>query len=256
MKTILLVSVILGFHCQAIAQPELTGNPDELRRFLHPNPTTVNITGNAQITAYKDIARVSLLFTTEDRQLARAMEDNQQLRQRLYGEFIAAGISAESIKSSKFSTSPQFGLFGRNPNSFEVVNRLEISVSEEAHLQLLAEAADANREVTFEQIEFEHSMKEEFEERVREQALQDALYQKEFYESRLGLSLKAINCYYAGIRPPRCFRTQTVWQSASSASTLGGSPPCAAISPTFDEIEYATSITVVYRVEISEIDNP
>ena len=87
------------------------------------------------------------------------MEANQALRLELIQEFVAAGIPADDINNSKFSSSPQFGLFGRNPNSFEVSARMKIQVSSEEHLQLLAAAADEHDEVEFETTAFEHSEK-------------------------------------------------------------------------------------------------
>jgi uncharacterized protein len=78
----------------ALAQPQLSGTPDELRGFLFPRPYTVNINGEGELTAYKDIAKVSLLVTTEERTLNEAMRVNQELRLQLLDQFIAAGIAA------------------------------------------------------------------------------------------------------------------------------------------------------------------
>ncbi|MBL6904918.1 MAG: SIMPL domain-containing protein [Pseudomonadales bacterium] len=131
-----------SFSQTSLAQAQLSGTPDELREFLHPRPNTVNINGEAELTAYKDVAKISLMVTTEERTLSRAMEVNQALRLELIQDFLAAGIPQADINNSKFSSSPQFGLFGRNPNSFEVSSRMEVEVNSEEHLQLLAAAAD------------------------------------------------------------------------------------------------------------------
>ena len=131
----------------SLAQAQLAGTPDELREFLHPRPNTVNINGEGELTAYKDVAKVSLMITSDERSLSQAMQVNQALRLELIQEFVAAGIPADAINNSKFSSSPQFGLFGRNPNSFEVSARMEIQVTSEEHLQLLAAAADEHDEV-------------------------------------------------------------------------------------------------------------
>ena len=160
----------------------------------------MNINGDGELTAYKDTAKVRLMVTSDERSLSQAMEANQVLRLELIQEFVAAGIPTDDINNSKFSSSPQFGLFGRNLNSFEVSARMEIQVSSEEHLQLLAAAADEHDEVEFETTAFEHSEKNSFEHQVREMALQDVRAQKAYYESSLGLELKAINFFYGGIR--------------------------------------------------------
>lgn len=236
----------------AIAQPQLSGTPDELREFLFPRPHTVNINGEAELRAFKDVARVSLMVTTEERTLEQAMGVNQELRQGLIEDFIAAGIPDSEINNAKFSNSPQFGLFG-NLTRYEVNARLEVSVSTEEHLQLLAAAADDNDEVEFENTEFEHSQEAAFEDRVREMALQDVMEQKAYYESSLGLQLQAINFFYGGIRQmtramPMVMAEDMAAQALSSQAGIASSAATPIVAPTFDEVEYQTSVTVVFEI--------
>ncbi|MEQ8953697.1 MAG: SIMPL domain-containing protein [Gammaproteobacteria bacterium] len=236
------------------AQPQLSGSPDQLRGFLLPQPNTVNISGHGELTAFKDMARISLLVTTEERDLHGAMASNQALRAELIQDFVAAGIGEDDINNSKFASSPQYGLFGRNPNSFEVVARMEVEVSTEDHLQLLAAAADAHSEVEFERIEFEHSEEKSSEREVRELALQDVMEQKEYYEASLGLQLRAVNFYYGGIRQlnrnmPMAARMGMVVEEAAGRGQATLSQAAApAVAPTFDEVEYQTNITVVFEI--------
>ncbi len=249
------VASLAGFSHSSLAQAQLSGTPDELREFLHPRPNTVNITGEGELTAYKDTAKVSLMVTSDERSLSQAMEVNQALRLELIQGFVAAGIPADAINNSKFSSSPQFGLFGRNPNSFEVSARMEVEVNSEEHLQLLAAAADEHEEVEFESTAFEHSEEDAFEEQVREMALQDVMAQKAYYESSLGLELKAINFFYGGMRQmaramPRAMMRQDLEMDANSrgaASSLAISAT-SPVAPTFDEVEYQTNINVVFEI--------
>lgn len=239
-----------------LAQPQLSGTPDELRGFLFPRANTVSINGEGELTAYKDLAKISLMVTTEARSLNQAMSDNQELRLNLIEEFTAAGIPGSDINNSKFSSSPQFGLFGRKPNSFEVSARMEVSVGSEEHLQLLAAAADSNEEVTFEKTQFEHSEEEEFEAQVRELALQDVMEQKAYYESSLNLQLKAVNFFHGAVRqmaramPMAAFSQEIAVDSlnARGAEPATSIQATAVVAPTFDEVEYQTSITVVFEI--------
>jgi uncharacterized protein YggE len=246
---------LAGYSHVSLAQAQLSGTPDELREFLHPRPNTVNINGEGELTAYKDVAKISLMVTSNERSLSQAMQVNQALRLELIQEFIAAGIPADAINNSKFSSSPQFGLFGRNPNSFEVSARMEIEVVSEEHLQLLAAAADEHDEVDFQSTAFEHSEEDAFEDQVTQMALQDVMAQKAYYESSLGLELKAINFFYGGIRQmaramPRTMMTPELAMdsnnrtAASSLAVSSASP----VAPTFDEVEYQTNINVVFEI--------
>ena len=238
----------------AFGQPQLSGNPDELRGFLFPRANTVNINGEGEITAYKDVAKVSLLVTTEERSLNRAMTANQQLRQEIITDFLAAGIDENDINNSKFSSSPQFGLFGRNPNAFEVTARMEVNVSSEEHLQLLAAAADNNDEVKFESTAYEHSLEDEFEDQVRALAMEDVMAQKAYYENSLGLELKAINFFYGGIQ--RMSRVQPMMaartEMAADANVGVSVSSAPVMAPSFDEVDYQTNLTVVFEIIDSE----
>lgn len=252
---IVLLLCSVGAVDSALAQAQLSGSAAELQEFLHPRPNTVNINGEGELNAYKDIAKVSLLVTTEARSLNAAMIQNHELRQRLIDEFVQAGIAIEEINNSRFSTSPQFGLFGRTPNSFEVSARLEVSVSDEQHLQRLAAAADGNEEVEFESTEFEHSEEDSSEDRVRELALDDVMEQKAFYESRLGVELRAINFYYGGVQRraramPLMARAEMAEDSNSAAggTVAMSSSASMSVAPTFDEVEYRTSLNVVFEI--------
>lgn len=247
---------VATFSQGALAQAQLSGTPDELRGFLFPRADTVSISGEGELTAYKDIARISLMVTTEARSLNEAMSSNQALRLELIEEFTAAGIPDSDINNSKFSSSPQFGLFGRKPNSFEVSARMEISVSNEEHLQLLAGAADSHEEVAFEKTQFEHSLEDEFESQVRELALQDVMAQKAYYENNLNLQLKAVNFFHGAVRQmaralPMASFNQELAVDSVNARTGGpatGIQAAPAVAPTFDEVEYQTSITVVFEI--------
>jgi uncharacterized protein YggE len=245
--------IATGLATPVLAQPQLSGTPDELRGFLYPRANTVNISGEAELNAYKDIARVSLLVTTEARDLNQAMSLNQELRGDLITQFTAAGIPAADINNSRFASSPQYGLFGRNPSSYEVSARLDVEVSSEEALQLLAGAADEYDEVEFERVEFEHSEEEAFEDEVRELALQDVMEQKAFYEDTLGLELRAINFFYGGIRQMARAMPATLAMEEMAMDAVGGRSTAAvsaapAVAPSFDEVEYQTSVTVVFEI--------
>lgn len=248
-RLIATLAAAIALQGAAQAQPQLSGTPGELRGFLFPRPHTVNISGDGEITTYKDQAKVSLMVTTEALDLYQSMKANQELRNKLTQDFISAGIPAGDINNSKFSSSPQFGFLGRDPSSYEVTARLAVEVESEEHLQLLAAAAVENDEVEFESTEFEHSAEETFEVQVRELALQDVMEQKAYYESNLGIKLQAINFFYGGVqRMSRAMPMVAMEMAADVASTAVQSVAAPAVAPTFDEVEYQTSVTVVFEI--------
>ena len=101
--TLWTVVVTIAWQSTSLAaQAQLSGTPKELREFLYPRPHTVNITGEAELHAYKDVATVNLLITTEDRDLSVAMSQNQSLRDTLIDGFTAAGIPERGNQQRAF----------------------------------------------------------------------------------------------------------------------------------------------------------
>ena len=110
---------------------ELSGTPEELRRYLRTETRTVTIQEQATEFAYSDTAKITLMFSSEAKELAEAMRLNHELRDSVIDQLVASGISADKINSSRYSASPQFGWFGDKPNKVEVVNNIVVTVDTE-----------------------------------------------------------------------------------------------------------------------------
>ncbi len=232
----------------ANAAPELRGNPQELEQYLQSGTRTVSIRKTATETAYTDRARISLVVTTRDRLLAEAIRMNQEKRRSTIRDFVDGGISIDEIRSSKFSTSPQFGWFGSKPNSFEVVNTIIVTVESEKQFQLVAAMADQHKEISFSRTEFEHSLKEEFEKKVRQQAMDHVMEERGFYESRLDLVLKPVAFSTSEIRPERMRRQPVLEQMVLTARSTEADAGQIADVAGFDEVKYMASVVVVFEV--------
>lgn len=251
-----LLFIVSWAAVQAFAQPELSGSPSELRQFIHPAGNLVTITGSAEETAYSDTAIVSLIITTKKDLLSESIAVNADLREQVTQVLVESGVASDSIKSSKFSSSPQYGWFGKKPSSYEVVNRMAITIDDTNHLTAIAEVADRYSEVELSGTEFNHSKKYEFNQLVREKALNDILAQKAFYEESLGVTLTAI-----GFRDFRVQETATrggfmleevmvtarrVEQDYYSSAKEVYIPDA---QPSFDEIQYQANLTVEFEIE-------
>ncbi len=252
MKRLTLLTAILAMTGIAHAETELKGSPEELREFLHPVEHTVTLTGSHEDTAYSDKAILSLVITTEADRLSDSMAANTRLRTTIAQSMIDAGVSPEEINTSKFSSSPQFGWFGGKPKSFEVVNRMSVGITDEAHLQLIARLTDDNDEIVMAGMEFEHTAREEFQDDVRKSALDKALAQRTGYEQQLGIKLTPINVQENIVMPRRAqpyameeVAVSAVARQRASADFASAPPP----PQTFDEVTYQATVYVTFKVE-------
>jgi len=253
MKRMTLLTIVLALSGVVDAETELKGSPEELRQFLHPVEHMVTLTGTHEETAYSDKAIISLVITTEAARLSDSMAANTRLRTTIAQSLIDAGVSPDEINTSKFSSSPQFGWFGSKPKSFEVVNRMSVGITDEAHLQLIARLTDDNDEIVMEEMNFEHTSKEEFQDDVRKAALDKALAQRTAYEQQLGIQLTPINVQ-ENVAMPGKVRTyleeinvSAVRQrGAADSAVMANAPPP---PQTFDEVTYQATVYVTFKVE-------
>ena len=254
-----LTALLCIMSTAAFSQPELKGNPEELRQFLHPVDRIVSLVGDANEKAYSDKAIVSLVITTEDKLLSNAIASNGQLRSTISERLLAAGIKSAQIKSSTFSTSPEYGWFGKKPASYKVVNRMAITISDERDLKLIAQLADSQEALELSEITFEHSQKDATQLKVKQQALSKVMAQKAFYESSLGVTLTPIGFRDAnlGYRATRgALMLEEVIVTASKRMGNQAESADAYSAPrdvSFDEIEYTAEIVVDFKIESGKI---
>lgn len=231
---------------------ELSGTPEELRGYLRSETRTVTISDDATDVAYSDLAKITLIVTTKAKTLASAMKQNNDLRDSVAQQLTNSGISPDDIQSSKYSASPQFGWFGKSPSSFEVVNSLVVTVSEEALFRRVAEISDQSDAIIFGGVEFEHSEKEKYEDIVRDKAVDAVLNDRAYFETKLGLKLQPVSFTFSNVRAAEFDRYRGIEEIVVTGARLASvSGESAAAPSSFDEVEYRVSVTVTFEVEQS-----
>ena len=252
-----LISCLL-FCCiplSAFAQPELKGSPNELRHFLHPNEKIVTLSAEAEEKAYSDRAIISLVITSEDKQLSTSIANNSAIRESISQQLVSSGLNPDYIKSSKFSTSPQYGWFGKKPDSYKVVNRMAVTITDESQLKTIATVTDSKEEVELSDITFEHSQKDAFKSRVKQLALEKVMKQKAIYESSLGVKLTPVSfrdnrLWVKGTQGAQMLEEVVVTASKrnrnykDSAADFAQSVAPSSVESSFDEIVYTAEIFV------------
>lgn len=246
-----LVALALGAAAPAAhADPELRGTPAELARYLKRTPRQLVLRGHARLVVPSDVAKVKVVVKTTGKDLPTALRANASRREALAAALVAAGIDGKKISAEKFSTSPQYGWFGKTPNAYEVVNHLTVSVADDRQLQSVAEAAAQSAETTFDGATFELSRQDEIEEGVRHSAFEDALARRRYYEEKLGAALKPVAFrYFDGSVQLQSEALEEVIVTSSRAVKLDMPPPSAPPPlPTFDERTFDQYVEVTFEV--------
>jgi uncharacterized protein len=174
------------------AEPELRGTPADLRQHLEGLPRSVFITGESTVEVQADRATVNLSVVTENKLLGEALKKNEQLRRDLTRALIEQGVPPDRIKSSRFSSTPEYGKWvsSERPKSYRVENEVKVTVESEAHFQAVAALVDQWPEIRYESIQPEHTEKDAQKLKALAQAVEDALRKKAAYERLLQVTLK------------------------------------------------------------------
>ena len=253
----MLVLAALLVTFPTLAEPELKGQPNELKTFLYPEKRTISIKGFAKEKAYSDKAIVNLVITTEEDKLSDALKKNSDLRTTITKTMVDAGFKLENINTSKFSTSPQYGWFGDDPDSYQIVNRMAVGIFDENQLNVLASISDSNKEIALTDTIYEHTQKEAVEQKVKAKALAKVMKQKAFYEKTLGLKLVPVSFHdfdvvKAGTRGAQALEQRIiitgsrVKRTSASKSRMGDA--AIKMPQSFDEVEYVATLSVDFEV--------
>lgn len=249
----ILIAVCSLVSTLSFAAAEIKGTADEVKTLLVPAERTVTLNGQAQQKAFTDRAVISLVVSTTENQLAKSLDRNAAVRAAVTAALTAAGVAEADINISKFATSPQFGWFGRTPDSYEVINRIAVVVNTEAQLRTIGTLVNQYRkEVELAGTVYEHSFRSRFEEQVKKSAMDSLQKQRAMYEESLGVKLVPVSFREFQVWPdPADISEQRIEVTGSrikrGAEREEYTPP-PSLPRTFDEVKYGAAISVEYKV--------
>jgi uncharacterized protein YggE len=247
--------VLIAFPTLASAEPELSGAPQELESFLAGRTQTVSLSGEAKVQVPVERAIATLRVVSEGRTLADTIRENRELRSKVATQLQKAGIPAEAISGSRFSSSPNYGLFGEKAKSYRIENLVQVTVTDDQQFQALASAVDRLPEVHFQGIEPQPGDVEQHKLVAMRNAIENAEKRREIIESTLGITLKTRSVQTADVgfpRPMPMLRGSSYAGSAvkTMASSAAGAESAAtggtAEAGGLGEITVTANVTVIY----------
>ncbi|MFM2289865.1 MAG: hypothetical protein RL684_3008 [Pseudomonadota bacterium] len=231
-------------------EPEMRGTPSELRQYLKPPSRQVVLQGHAKQTVQSDVGHADVIVRTSAKDLAAALRANAARREAFAAALAQRGIDAREIRAQKFSTSPQFGWFGKAPSAYEVTNRLTVTITDDRQLQAVAEAAAQSPETSFDGARFEVAKEAELSETVRHQAFDDAMARRRFFEERLGATLRPVGFRYLDGSASETGVLEEIIVTGTRKNAIRMDAPVAQDSvPTFDERVFEAYVDVTFEVE-------
>ena len=249
MKPAALAVAILFLAALALrAQPEFKGTEEELAHFLNGVTKVVTVSGESEVRLPASRAVLSVAVITENKSLQEALRANADIRGKVVAQLKQQGVPAERIQSSRFSSTPRFGLFGDKAKSYRVENVMRVSVQDEKEFRSAAGVVDAFSEVQYSGVEFEYADKEALKQKAIAQACVNAGERRKIYEDQLGLKLSAVR-FGEGAVVETETKPQPARKSDYSRVSSGewGSSVQEAVS-SFGELVFTARVAVEYSV--------
>lgn len=244
MRYIFLILVLLiSSAVNSFAEPELKGTPTELERYLVSIPKTVSLTGEKTLEIQAKRGIVSVSVKTEDTKLQKSLETNQNLRGEIVSKLIGDGIPQERIVGSKFSSTPEYGFWSKQPKSYKVENTLKVTVESEKEFQYVAKIVDSYKEAIYRGIEFKHDDKEVIKARLINLILDNLKSKQSIYETSLGIKLVPVKFveHISSGEPPIIYQARRAVKSKDYQE--------ASFAPlSFGETRFTGRITADYKV--------
>lgn len=250
LATLLLFTLSSTLH----AATELSGNPDELSHYLLDQRKIVTLNGSATEEVEADTAIVAITVRTKESKLNDALQENEKARKAIKDNLQQAGIPGDRIKSSKFSSTPNYGWFKEKPSSYEISNEVKITISSEEQLRAVAKIVDAQKDVLMGATEFKDSQKEGNEQKALQKALGAIKSKQKLYEQSLGITLAPVrvidqNVYAQGA--PRIRPQARAYEKMSDNATamVMSEAPMEQESADFGAIIYSANSAVEFVVK-------
>lgn len=199
MNRTLATLLLLTLSSSLYAATELSGNPDELSHYLLDQRKLITLNGSATEEVEADTAIVAITVRTKEPKLNDALQENEKARKAIKDTLQQAGIAGDKIKSSKFSSTPNYGWFKEKPSSYEISNEVKITIGSEEQLRAVARIVDAQKDVLMGATEFRDSQKEANEQKALQKALASIKSKQKLYEQGLGITLAPVRVIDQGV---------------------------------------------------------
>lgn len=180
----ILIAVSIAAAHTAIFAPQAYGAADK------PAPGKVTITGTAERTIEADLAVIRLAVNTSDRKLKETLKKNNSIRTDIVTKLSSAGIDADRIHTSRFSSTPNRSSWSGKVKDYFVSSTVWVDVKSEKEMQDVAGLVDEIKEVELNSISFKLNKTEEIVNSLLKDALESVNRRKKIYESELGVKLR------------------------------------------------------------------
>jgi len=223
-----------------MASAAVLAAPAALAADDNPAPRTISVSGEGQVKAAPDEARLSTGVVTQGANAAEALTANTGAMGRVMTTLKALGIPDKAIQTSQFSVSPQYSS-DRNGTTqritgYQVTNNVSVTVDDPARLGPALDALVSAGSNALGSIEFAIRDPKPLENEARAAAMHDAMDKAAVYAKAADIQLGPILSISEGSEEPQpMYRAMAkVAMGTSTPIAAGVETVAATVSVTFE----------------------
>jgi uncharacterized protein len=224
---VLLASALLVLAVSSISAQETT-------------PKGITVSGQGEVFAAPDIARISVGVTTEDKDAARAAAANAKLAQKTVESLLGAGIAKKDVQTSQFSVQPVLDYKVSPPRvtGYQVSNVVRATVRDLSRVgdaidRSIAAGANNVQGISFE-IENDSALRDQ----ALKQAVKAASDKAKVLADALGVNLVSVIAASESVGRP-------IYPMMMARSEIAGAPQTPVLP---GQVSVTASVTVVYNI--------
>lgn len=189
------IIILMAILCTAMLSPVYAMSSSyELTSSIISEPTdppgrTISISGTGSVNLIPDIAHVNVGVHTENADIVKSIDTNNETSQKIKGILVKYGIDEKDIQTSNFSVYTNNQYNSGQPSTFAVDNTLSITVRDLNQLSKLLGEVTRNGANNINGIQFDLSDKSKALSEARKLAYEDARAQATEMADILGASL-------------------------------------------------------------------
>jgi uncharacterized protein YggE len=202
-----------------------------------PQQRMIVVTGEGEVLAKPDQARISAAVVTQAPTAQMAAEGNATAMSRVMGALNVLGIAQNKIQTSNYSIQPQYSATQRAISTYQATNQVTVVVDDLARIGAISDAlvrAGANQTGG---INFTIADPKPIADRARQQAVADAMAKAQTLAAAAGVRLGPLLTIQegpGGIRPLQ-FAAPPALEAAAATTPIipGDQPIIVAVTMTF-----------------------
>ncbi len=223
----------------------LLSSPFALAANEAPRPHTISVSGQGEVKAAPDEARLSAGVVTQATTAADALAANSRAMNRVFATLKQLGIPDKAMQTSDFSVSPQYQTY-RNGNvvtapkiiGYQVTNTVSVKIDNLAKLGPAIDVLVGSGANSLGSVSFDIRDPKPLETQAREAAVHDAMEKAATYAKVAGLRLGSILSIDEASEQPR-----PIYRAMAMAAPMAA-PPIAA-----GEESVSATVSVTFEIQ-------